>query len=129
MADTTTTAAPTTTMLVYMDATDYSESLGTGWNGVLVYPNERSVIYNSKCVSSCGIVELKVEFSKSIKTGTANYFRDISLSDVENQTKVYWDWQKAILVSWKAHREMLLDKIKILDKQIRAKEDEIKAAK
>jgi hypothetical protein len=116
------------TVLVYMDATDYVEGLGTNWNGVPVYPSDKSVIYNAKCVKNCGIVELKVEYSRTISNGTASYFSELDVKDVENKTAAYWTWQKSILAAWKAHRTMLADKLKAMDKQIKVKEDEIRTS-
>jgi hypothetical protein len=116
------------TIVVYMDATDYIEGLGTNWNGVSVYPSEKSVVYNAKCAKNCGIVELKVEFSRNISSGTADYFEELDVKDVENKTKTYWDWQKSILAAWKEHRAMLADKLKNFDKQIKSKEDEIRTS-
>jgi hypothetical protein len=117
----------TKTILVYMDGTDFVEGLGLNWNGVPVYPSDTSVVYNSKCVKSCGIVELKVQFSRVVTPGSNAYFLNLDVGDVQNKTQAYWDWQRSLLSNWQAHRTMLQDRIKTLDKMIRQKEDELKA--
>ena len=117
---------PTSKLLVYMDTTDYTEGLGQSWNGVEVYPTAKSVIANSKCAKTCGIVELVVQFSQVIDPGTAEYLLSIDIKDVEAKNQAYWDWQRAILTGWKAHRETLKTRIRDLDKLITAKETELK---
>lgn len=117
-----------TKILGYMDGTDFVEGLGQQWNGVPIYPSARSVIANSTCNKNCGVVEISIQFSQVISSGTSGYFSDINITDVESKNEKYWAWQRANLEGWKAHREMLKARIKEFDKRISDKELELKNA-
>jgi hypothetical protein len=112
-------------ILGYMDGTDFVEGLGQQWNGVPIYPSPRSVLANATCSKNCGVVEISIQFSQVMSSGTAEYFSDIDIKDVEAKNEKYWAWQQANLEGWKAHREMLKARIKDFDKRISDKEREL----
>ncbi len=53
----------------YMCAIDFEHELGLAMGGNVVYPSVENLKLNHSCWHECGIVEVKVIFSKEIHKG------------------------------------------------------------
>lgn len=53
----------------YMCKVDFDFELGEVSSGNLIFPSVEDLKKNMKCVSSCGIVKVKVELEEVIKEG------------------------------------------------------------
>jgi hypothetical protein len=56
-------------VLGYMCLVDFECEIGAALDGNKVYPSERSLREHMPCVEDCGIVEVKVSFSRLIRPG------------------------------------------------------------
>lgn len=48
----------------YMDKTDFEHEVGAALGGNRIFPSIADLVANKKCVTSCGIVRVKVELDE-----------------------------------------------------------------
>ena len=53
----------------YMDLVDFEFELGAAQGGNRIYPSVEELTSGKKCISQCGIVEVKVEAVRIVKEG------------------------------------------------------------
>ena len=51
----------------YMDKTDFDYELGNFVSGNKIYPSEKALRQDRKCIDECGIVKVKVSFVETIQ--------------------------------------------------------------
>ena len=61
------------TVTGYMCATDWECELGAASGGNVVYPSQADAEHYLKCAKSCGIVEVRVSFSKLVLEGNEEF--------------------------------------------------------
>lgn len=57
---------PTTVKFGYMCKIDYDEHVGSDYYGVSIYPSEKALRENHKCVDECGMVKIRMSIEKVI---------------------------------------------------------------